>query len=474
MLIPGTRVAAPGPPASGLWVGAVAQSARRLGVKLAAGWLGFVSVIAVLAPLIASGHPIVLRELASDGRVVRTTFPLLTHLSAADLLVLAWTLAVVVTLAVPMPMGRAERVRVLGLAAAQLVTSLVLAFAAGTWAGGSLGTAGLIAAVGAAPFLGWAMVRRSRGRMVVACGAMLLCGTVLWQRGEPPLARFDYRPREAAGLIRCTYTLIPFSPQEGDPSRYLKPPGSRLAVRDGSGPRFILGTDPIGQDVLSQMLHACRLAISIGLVSTGIAVSIGITIGAVAGYCGGWVDAVLQRCIETFMAIPVLFLLIVTAGLLPPGMRSTYATMAVIGAVSWTGAARFTRAEFYRLRGQDFVLAARAAGLPLRSILFRHMLPSGVTPVLVDASFSIAAAILAEATLSFLGLGPIDQPSWGKLLAGATGSTGEFVWWLAAFPGGAIFVTVLSYNAIGQALRDAMDPRAGAGRVGTLERTGAD
>lgn len=220
--------------------------------------------------------------------------------------------------------------------------------------------------------------------------------------------------------------------------------------------RFILGTDSNGVDVLSQLIWACRLSLSVGFVSTGIALLIGITLGALMGYFGGWIDLLLFRVVEIFMAMPVLFLLIVAAGVLP---RNTYVMMAIIGCVSWTGAARFTRAEFLKLRGQDFVQSCRAVGLPLPSILFRHMLPNGVTPVLVDASFTIAAAILAEATLSFLGLGPDDQASWGKLLASATGQTGTFLWWLAIFPGLVIFLSVLSYNVLGGALRDAIDPK---------------
>jgi peptide/nickel transport system permease protein len=220
--------------------------------------------------------------------------------------------------------------------------------------------------------------------------------------------------------------------------------------------RVILGTDALGGDVLSQMLWACRLSISIGLVSTGISVLIGVTMGAVMGYFGGKVDMVLFRIVEIFMAVPVLFLLIVAAGVLP---RDTYVMMAIIGCFSWTGAARFTRAEFMKLRNQDFVQAAKATGLPLRAILFRHMLPNGVTPVLVDASFAIAAAISIEATLSYLGLGPDGQASWGKLLSSATAATGTFVWWLAVFPGLAIFLSVLSYNLLGEAMRDAIDPK---------------
>lgn len=229
-----------------------------------------------------------------------------------------------------------------------------------------------------------------------------------------------------------------------------------------SSPAYSLGTDSKGRDMLSQLLHACRLSISIGLVSTTIAVVIGVTIGALMGYFGGWVDMLLYRVVEIFMAIPLLFLLIVAAAVLP---RNTYVMMAIIGCVTWTGSARYIRAEFYKLRGQDFVQSARAVGLPLRSVLFKHMLPNGVTPVLVDASFAIAAAILAEAVLSYLGLGKPGQASWGGLLSDANNEVGKFMWWLAIFPGFAIFLTVLSYNLIGEALRDAIDPKLKKARV---------
>ncbi len=236
----------------------------------------------------------------------------------------------------------------------------------------------------------------------------------------------------------------------------------REFLLDADAPMHLLGTDTLGQDVLSQMLHASRLSISIGFVSTGIAVLIGVTIGAIMGYFGGWIDLLLYRVVEIFMAIPVLFVLIVAAGVLP---RNIYFMMAILGCFTWTGAARFTRAEFMKLRNADYIQAARATGLPLWSILFRHMLPNGVTPVLVDTSFAIAAAILIEAILSFLGLGPPDQASWGKLLSNSIGDAGGYMWWLAIFPGGAIFLTALSYNLIGEALRDAIDPKLKKARV---------
>lgn len=239
----------------------------------------------------------------------------------------------------------------------------------------------------------------------------------------------------------------------------------RRAIDEPLSPTFWWGTDKDGADVLSQVLHACRLSISIGLVSSGIALLIGVTMGALMGYFGGWIDLLLYRVVEIFMAIPVLFLLIVAVAVLPEELKTTYAIMAIIGCFTWTGIARFTRAEFLKLRNQDFVQAAQAAGLPLTSILFRHMLPNGLAPVLVDTSFSIAAAISIEATLSYLGLGPSDSASWGKLLSSAISSEGEFKWWLAVFPGLAIFLTVLSYNLLGEALRDAIDPKLKKARV---------
>jgi peptide/nickel transport system permease protein len=132
--------------------------------------------------------------------------------------------------------------------------------------------------------------------------------------------------------------------------------------------------------------------------------------------------------------------------------------MAIIGLTRWSGYARFIRAEFLKIRKQDYVQAARACGLPLRSILFKHMLPNGVAPVLVSATFGVASAILSESVLSFLGLGLVDEPSWGQMLNEAITATGGFSWWIAIFPGLAIFLTVFAYNLVGESLRDAIDP----------------
>ncbi|WP_020559415.1 ABC transporter permease [Thiofilum flexile] len=217
----------------------------------------------------------------------------------------------------------------------------------------------------------------------------------------------------------------------------------------------LMGTEENGADVLSRMIHASRISLSIGIVATSIAMILGVIIGGLMGYFAGWVDMLGMRLVEIFEAIPTLFLLLTFVAFFG---SSLYMMMVIIGVTSWAGYARYIRAEFLKLRKQDYVQAAVASGLPLRSILFRHMLPNGAAPLLVAASFGVASAILAEATLSFLGLGLVDDPSWGQMLDQAVKSS-TFNWWMAVFPGGAIFMTVFAYNLIGEAFRDAIDPK---------------
>ncbi len=216
-----------------------------------------------------------------------------------------------------------------------------------------------------------------------------------------------------------------------------------------------MGTEENGADVMSRMIHASRIALGIGFIATGIAMFIGVIIGGLMGYFSGIIDMIGMRLVEIFEAVPTLFLLLTFVAFFG---RSMYMMMVIIGITSWSGYARYIRAEFLKLRKQDYIQAAIASGLPLRSILFRHMLPNGIAPLLVAASFGVASAILAEATLSFLGLGLVDAPSWGQMLNQAVQSS-SFHWWMAVFPGGAIFMTVFAYNLLGEALRDAIDPQ---------------
>lgn len=303
-----------------------------------------------------------------------------------------------------------------------------------------------------ATIVAWRMRNRfSTGRIVVAMVLLALsCSGLTYSMVNPPAAVIydQYRTGLADGSIQSAiFAPVPFSPTD----RSRDNPVS-LAAPDSL---HWFGTDEDGADVLSRMIHACRIALAIGLMSTGIALAIGIAYGGIMGFFGGWLDIIMMRFLEMFESIPSLFLLLMVVAFFG---RNIYLIMIVIGLTSWPGFARYLRAEFLKLRNQDYVQAAQAAGLPLWSVMFRHMLPNGVAPLLVAASFSIASAILAEATLSFLGLGLIDEPSWGGMLNQAVGPSGTFALWLATYPGLAIFLTVFSYNLIGEALRDAIDP----------------
>jgi peptide/nickel transport system permease protein len=295
--------------------------------------------------------------------------------------------------------------------------------------------------------------RVSFDRKVLAFAAMLVVTIPVAVHfvTPPEVEVFDeYRLMRKMGAIEAAiYAPIPYSPTDymrDQPETRLTPPSRQ----------HWMGIEANGADVLSRLIHACRIAMAIGFISTGIAVIIGIIVGGVMGYFVGMVDLIGMRLIEIFEAIPTLFLLIAFVAFFG---RNLYLIMAIIGLTGWTGDARFIRAEYLRLRNQDFVQATIAAGLPLRSILFRHMLPNGISPVIVSATFGIASAILYESTLSFLGLGLVDEPSWGQMLNQSLGVAGSFTWWIAVFPGLAIFFTVFAYNLIGESLRDALDPR---------------
>ena len=278
-------------------------------------------------------------------------------------------------------------------------------------------------------------------------------GLSAWLVKPPQLITYEqYRDNAAQGAYDwVVWTPVPFSPKD-----YLRDRGDTglEAPLEAKDRRHFFGTDENGADVLSRMIHASRIALGIGFVATGIAMFLGVIIGGLMGYFSGVVDMIGMRVVEIFEAIPTLFLLLTFVAFFG---RSLYIMMVIIGITSWSGYARYIRAEFLKLRQQDFVQAAIACGTPLPSILFRHMLPNGIAPVLVGASFGVASAILAEATLSFLGLGLVDDPSWGQMLNQAVRAA-TFNWWMAAFPGGAIFLTVFAYNLMGESMRDAIDP----------------
>ncbi len=267
-------------------------------------------------------------------------------------------------------------------------------------------------------------------------------------------------------LKNTNYDWVVMPPVPYAPEDYLRDSNAQPleAPLENSQYTHWMGTEENGGDVLSRMIHASRIALGIGFIATGIGMFIGVIIGGLMGYFSGIVDMLGMRLVEIFESIPTLFLLLTFVAFFG---RSIYIMMVIIGLTSWSGYARYIRAEFLRLRKMDFVQATIASGLPLRSILFRHMLPNGIAPLLVGISFGVASAILAEATLSFLGLGLVGAPSWGQMLNQAVQSS-TFNWWMAVYPGGAIFLTVFAYNLMGEALRDAIDPQLAkkAGVVG--------
>ena len=223
---------------------------------------------------------------------------------------------------------------------------------------------------------------------------------------------------------------------------------------EGPSAKHWLGVDESTRDVSVRLLYGTRISLTIGVIAVGIYVTIGIILGALAGFFAGKTDIIIQRLIEIVMSIPSLIIILVLVAFLEK--TSIFHIMLVIGLVRWTGVARLVRGEFYRLRGQDFVTSAVALGYPTWKIIFHHILPNAMGPVLVAATFGVAGAILLESTLSFLGLGDLSAPSWGQTLSEGYSSG---AWHLILAPGFAIFITVSLLNLVGEGLRDALDPK---------------
>ena len=220
-----------------------------------------------------------------------------------------------------------------------------------------------------------------------------------------------------------------------------------------------MGTDGLGRDVLSRMLHGGRVSLLVGLVAVGISTAIGIVLGAISGYYRGWVDTVIMRLVDVMLSIPSFFLILAVIAFLTP---SIWNIMIVIGLTSWMGVTRLVRAEFLSMGGREFVLASRTLGAKDARLIFIHLLPNTLTPIIVSSVLGVASAVLMESGLSFLGLGvQAPQASWGNILTDGKEYI-QFAWWLSVFPGFAILITVLGYNLLGEGLRDALDPRSGS------------
>jgi peptide/nickel transport system permease protein len=403
---------APTTPSRTLLQQAVRDTLVRWGARIGITWVIILAFFAIFGPLIASSFPYLMKS--ADGQL---SSPLWEHLTAVDLAVLSLPFTYIIGRLA----GRFAGVRLTGPRLAILVLAVALAI---------YGIAQLKTAPRIVDYTTWrAMAQDGRAAWVIT----------------PP---------------------IPFSPADYSrdvPKPYNRPPtwsaaATSLATTEDYKPAAFhwLGSDRDGADVASRIVHSCRNAMIIGFIATGIAVTIGIIVGALMGYFAGWIDILMMRVIEMFEAIPRLMLLLALAAIFGADI---YLIVILIGLTGWTGDARFIRAEFLRLRKLDFVQAAVAVGLPLRSVLFKHMLPNGITPVLVSSSFGVASAILLESTLAFLGLSKAEQPSWGQLLNQARSGGTSFYWWIAIFPGLMIFLTVFSYTLIGEAIRDAIDPK---------------
>jgi len=266
-------------------------------------------------------------------------------------------------------------------------------------------------------------------------------------------------PAVVAGGVLASIVLLaifadrvaPAGPTAQDITVRLRPP----ALIGGTWSRP-LGTDELGRDVLSRLLYGGRVSLTVGLLAVAVSCPLGVAIGLTSGFFGGWVDRTLMRLTDIQLAIPTILLAMALVTVLGPGVANLIITLSITG---WTIYARLIRGETLALRGRDFVEATRASGAGEARIMFRHVLPNVISPVIVVATFAVGSMVVLEATLSFLGIGvPLRVATWGSMLnSGRTYL--KSAWWITAFPGLAIFVTVLAINALGDSMRDALDPR---------------
>jgi peptide/nickel transport system permease protein len=398
-------------------IGGFALVLRELEKNRVAVWglraIALLVVLAVTAPVLSSNQPFVWRDATGiSSPWLRSLFDRLVFENAVDVM-----FNLLLVLAVPFAVAYFVTKRRLGTRFSRARSRLLAAFAL----------------IYVASFLAiapkhWGPLDNplsySRGVVNYRVEAEALAA-----RGRPAFAVFPLRP---------------YAYRETDATRSVLAPSAK----------HWFGTDTEGRDVFARMLYGTRISLTIGLVAVGIYVAIGIVLGALAGYFGGWVDIAVSRLIEVMICFPTFFLILTLAALIQE--RSIFHVMVIIGVTSWTGVARLVRAEFLKHKNLEYTQAARALGIPTWRVLFVHILPNAIAPVLVSATFGIASAILVESSLSFLGIGDLTVPSWGETLnAGRV----EGKLWLIVAPGLAIFFVVTVFNLVGEGLRDALDPK---------------
>ncbi|QOK29892.1 ABC transporter permease (plasmid) [Cytobacillus oceanisediminis] len=246
--------------------------------------------------------------------------------------------------------------------------------------------------------------------------------------------------------------LVPMDPLNQDITSRLKPPGWTNA----DGETHLLGTDQLGRDVLSRIIYGSRVSIMVAVGAVAIGGTIGLIVGLVSGYSGGWIDSVLMRLVDMQLAFPFLLLALTMVAILGPSIMNV---VLVLSITSWISYAKIVRSSVLSVKYLEYVEAAKAAGTSQIEILFRHIFPNVISPFIVVASFQVATLIIAESSLSFLGLGvPASQPTWGSMLADGREYMTD-AWWIAIYPGIMLMLVAMSANLFGDGLRDALDPR---------------
>jgi peptide/nickel transport system permease protein len=410
-----------GPAESNAFAAIVWRALKRpLTVRIAMSWIVLLILLAVFAPFLANSRPFTI--FISDftqvsynaaGEAIETLvpahreFPLFAMLGKVDMILLA--------------------------VFAGLVACLI--------------TMRLTRRISEPDMRGHARFRRMGAILGVTALIALLLGLFWSTPNDPRDFKRMVREGKASGAI---FAPIRWGPADMEPlERGLT---FQTPTRD-----HWLGTDGNGRDALARLLWGTRIVLGIGIIAEVIAVAIGITMGALMGYFVGKTDLLGMRLVEIFESMPTFFLILTFVAIYG---RQIFIIMVIIGLTGWTGIARFVRAEFLRLRQLDYVQAAIAGGLPLRRVLFRHIMPNGLTPVIVSTTFGVAGTVMIESSLSFLGVGvEPPTPSWGSMLFEAGNPAETFRWWLAIAPGLLIFLTVFAYNILGEGLRDAIDPR---------------